>query len=624
MPRQSNDKNQRIDFVFPRDYMELWHLLSVKGDNVELIPKDFDVYPEYDLPYKLLSMINSSDRYDSFEELKGSPGEYNYNPLRFYRHGDGTWRDFLFQLPGIYELLGIKRKLDINIERNHITSKILREIYNNSDDSNGSLMEVFQTPILFLILVEQRISNGAFVPDNIIDLINKAIYSYKNKKMNMFTEDHLEFCYDFFLNTSRNSAFKAWCVGRDLIEFKEMKTEVKTIVNDYIKNTNKKKEKFKHSNEKGATISFPKYMRSIMLGIYERYDCLELILPMVNKNTLWTNTDEMVLKNIEEKTARTFRTFQRYLCYRSEVNNFFDSHETFMEKFEELQEINYKASYESDKKEMEKIDKKQKKLYDLYCKTVEKKLTDYYAFCIYTLYKVSNEEEEYKGIAQDAFERVFSIYLFNKETDLLYGKFEKLEEKMNKEKDIYSKFKLIIFIFNCISNNVIHAIYYSPGVYHRIRLAEHICETKLGINSMEVLYMNNIVDSENDNEQVVSEISDINKDYLMAEKEYIYKWISDKKELTKSDITAKYKSNKENACCNEYNKFYDTIYSKINEVLNKKYTKGKYKKIGKADITRIAKTMLNQMPIEKRILHFWVILFSFVSEDSLIKVHGFE
>lgn len=648
MPKQSKDKTQKIRFVFPRDYKRLCSLLSVKGDKVELSCNDFNVYPEYDLPYKLLSMIYVSDRYNCFEELKGDP-EKN-NPLRYYRNGDGTWKDYLFQIPGICELLGVGRDFDIEGNYNSI-SKILF----NSKNSNGFLMEVFQIPILFLFLVEQKISNGDFVPDEMINLINKAISSYtQNEERNMFNEVQIEFCYEYFLNTSRNCAFGSWCVGQDLIAFEKMKIEVKTIVNDYIKNTNQKMEKVKHSSEKGAIISFPKYMRSIMLGIYERYNCLGLIVPMVNKNTLWTNTNEMVLKDIEEKTARTFRALQRYMCYCSETNKLLDSCETFMKEIGELQEIKYDACYVSIKEKMErlnrlrdksanhlkvsakmkkirnimeenrkKVDKILEESYVSYYKTVEKKLIDYYTFCIYTLYKVSQEEENYKGIAQDAFERVFSIYLFNKETDLLYGKFKELDEKMKEKMDICSKAKLIKFIFNWISTNGIQAIYYSPGVYHRVSLAKHICETRLDIGLLEVFYMNNIVYSENvtDNDQVILEISNINQDYIAAEKQYIYKWLSDKKELTISDITAKYKSNEENACCNEYNKFYNTIYSKIDEVLNEKFQEGKPKKIGKVDASRIAKTMINQMPIEKRLLQFWVILFSFVSEDALIKVY---
>lgn len=648
MPRQSKDKAQDIYFVFPRDYMQLYSLLSVNGDKVELICKDFNAHPEYDLPYKLLSMIYSSDRYDCFESLKGDP-EKDYNPLRFYRNGDGTWRDYLFQIPGICELLGIKRELDIDIEKGYIS----RILSNSDKNSKGFLMEVFQIPILFLILVEQKISNGDFVPDEIIGLINKAIFSYtQNKKRKLFNKAQLESCYDFFLNTSGNCAFRSWCVGRDFIAFDEMKIEVKRIVNDYIKNTNEKTEEFKHSSEIGTTISFPKYMRSIMLGIYERYDCLELILPMVNKNTLWTNTDEMVLKNISKETARTFRAFQNYLYYRSEANKLLDSCETFIEEIGELQEIKYNACYVNIKEKVErinrlrglsanhlivsdkmrkirnKIEKNRKKVdkileesYTSYYKTVGKKLTDYYTFCIYTLYKVSQEKEKYKGMAQDAFERVFSIYLFNKETDLLYEKFEELYNKAKEEKDICSKVKLIKYIFNWISSNGMHAIYYSPGVYHRVRLAEYIIRTKLDINLLESLYMDNIVYSENTlNDSVISEIADINQDYMIAEKEYIYKWVSDKKEFTKENIIAEYKSNEENACCKEYNNFYNTIYSKIDNVLNDKFQEGKTKRFGKVDASRIAKTMLGQMPIEKRLLHFWVILYSFISEDSLIKV----
>lgn len=352
MPRQSKDNDQKIYFVFPQDYRQLYSLLSVKDDSVELICKDFKVNPEYDLPYKLLSMIYSLDRYNRFEDLKG--GCEKGNSLCFHRNGDGAWKDYLFQIPGIYELLGIKRGLDI--DNDFAWNNISRVLFNSHN--NGSLIDVFQTPILFLILVEQKISNDDSVSNATIELIKQAISSYKqNEERNSFDKEQVEFCKDFFLNTFRNNSIDAWRVGYDSKAFEETRIEVEKIVHDYIVNSNEKTEAFKHGSEKGATFSFPKYMRSIVLGIYERHDCLELILPMVKKNTLWTNTDEIVLKNIDEKTIRTFRMFQNYLYYRLEANELLDSCDLFMDDIGELWLIKNNACCVRIKENKERIDR---------------------------------------------------------------------------------------------------------------------------------------------------------------------------------------------------------------------------------------------------------------------------
>lgn len=272
------------------------------------------------------------------------------------------------------------------------------------------------------------------------------------------------------------------------------------------------------------------------------------------------------------------------------------------------------------------IDKRLKKEYVSCFKIIEEKLIDYYTFCVYTLHKVLKEEEKYKSLALDAFERFFSLYFFHKETELLYEKVEELEKKQKWKKDIFSKVYIIHYIFKSLSYKGLRAIYYSPGVYHRVRLAKYIFETKLDMEQLESFSINKNIYLRNvpENDSVILEISHINQDYIDAEREYIYKWISNKKKLTISDIAAKYKLNDENACCKEYKDFYNTIFYKIKEALEEKFLKGKVNKFRKQDAKSIAKTMVEQMPIEKRLLHFWVILYSFLSEDSLIEMDRFE
>lgn len=48
------------------------------------------------------------------------------------------------------------------------------------------------------------------------------------------------------------------------------------------------------------------------------------------------------------------------------------------------------------------------------------------------------------------------------------------------------------------------------------------------------------------------------------------------------------------------------------------------KKFNRTDASKIAKKIIEDMGYEKKLVHFWVFQYSFLSEDSLIKVDGFE
>ena len=87
------------------------------------------MHPDFDLQYKLRNMILSSvekHRVKNFNQLL-KDGKVKHK-------GNIRWKDFVFQTPGIYEMLGIKR--DYFVER---------------------LEDIFQNPLLFLFLAGYQI-----------------------------------------------------------------------------------------------------------------------------------------------------------------------------------------------------------------------------------------------------------------------------------------------------------------------------------------------------------------------------------------------------------------------------------------------------------------------------------
>lgn len=592
MPRQSKDKTKFIKYAFPRDYVQLDSILSVDEKSMTLnlnTYEEFCVHPEYDLPYKLLSMIYSeaqNHRINAFNELYRKKKGTVEDELYFHTKNNHVWNDYMFQFPGIFDLFGIKRSFHLGYSMQQIDVIPI--------NNENSIIDMIQSPILFLILIYLKIYDGAFFTDDIIEMINKSVIAYENKeKCNSFNREQLQDCYDFLVRDSRNTGFNAW-LGDNKVSKIEIKVE--RIVENFLHN-NKETKDFSDEEEKGAVISFPKYMRTILLGIHSEIDFFKSFSPLLFNQTLWSKVSMKVPPDIESETAETFYRFVMLLYYRSNSGKLIDFFRN-----EEMKYLNNKQ------KEEVSAD-------------VTEKLIRYYTFCIYTLYKISCEDKNYKALAQDTFERLFSLYLFNVETELLFKRVEELAER-KKESHLteIQKFNTYLdltrYVISSISDEGLHAIYCSPGIFHRVSMVNYIVNSGLSVDMQHELYSvlhSNLTDVGKYDEQVLQEISNINKKYYAFERYCIDKCFCNKKGITKDDIIKKYNEYKE---CKEYYEYYDNLYLKIRNVKNNNFTRH--------DASKIAEEMISKIPAEKRLLHFWVIFYSFLSEDSLFKVDRFE
>lgn len=77
------------------------------------------MHPDFDLPYKLRNMILSSvekHRVKNFNQLL-KDGKVKHK-------GNIRWKDFVFQTPGIYEMLGIKERLFCGTVRRYFSKSV--------------------------------------------------------------------------------------------------------------------------------------------------------------------------------------------------------------------------------------------------------------------------------------------------------------------------------------------------------------------------------------------------------------------------------------------------------------------------------------------------------------------
>ncbi len=127
------------------------------------------------------------------------------------------------------------------------------------------------------------------------------------------------------------------------------------------------------------------------------------------------------------------------------------------------------------------------------CREAEKidsYLKRYYTFCMGTLYEIFSGETEYKEAARDSFERLFSLYLLKKETDLLYEKIELVAWSVvamqeYKEQEDQMKMELAKYVAEFFDSEVLHDIFYSPGIYHRVLLVQYINDIDISADEME-------------------------------------------------------------------------------------------------------------------------------------------
>lgn len=587
---------EQIDYAFPKDYEQLNSLLCVNQSKIKLKDIDhFQVQPEYDLPYKLLSMIEKCERFDNINQMNKHSCNYW---LKTHTKETTKGRDYMFQMFGIYTMLGIKRDFKVGVPKENLDcdSLIQRTILKmNCQPKTYAIDKLIQRPILFLILVEQKLCDKLLVKKEMADIIEIAINSYEqNKQSNDFNAVQLELCREFiFFNDFVINKLRM-VIDKDIYTYINVDTEEKInkIVCDYLDNC-VQKETVKINYDKGESISFPKYMRSIIIGIIDEYKCLECIRPSALKsdNSFWYEKEIHIFEGVDKEECIIFWNYYYYSRYQQEC-------EKMAESISEVIEL--------PEKELENH--------------IQEWLKKYYQFCIYTLFIISQETMEYKDLACDAFERLFSLYLFDVETNRFYEGVKRAvitikDNPMQKSEDEL-ELDMVKSLIKNFSSEVLYEIYYSPGLYHRVDMARYIIQIALSTDPY---------DGDNKYWDLLAVIDKINKEYFISENYCIRtEYFKNKKDssLSKDKIKEKYAEYKKKyEECNERemdggyegyykSKFFDDMKSCALEMkyLNN-YAKNKARDIVDMDES-----------IGKKLIRFWVIFSSLVSKDLGIKI----
>lgn len=94
-----------------------------------------------------------------------------------------------------------------------------------------------------------------------------------------------------------------------------------------------------------------------------------------------------------------------------------------------------------------------------------------------------------------------------------------------KEQEEQMKMELVKYVAEFFDSEVLHDIFYSPGIYHRVLLAQYINDIGISADEMEKKYM--IFGYAEKNyppykaEKIRNLIADINKKYQYEEERYI-------------------------------------------------------------------------------------------------------
>lgn len=588
-----------VQYAFPEDYKQLNSIIAFQNGKVKLDNEninDFCIHPEYDLPYKILSMyLSETERYDSINQMYKPKNEKESN-LRRRQSVDINlddslyirtkkkyeWKDYIFQTPGIFDMLGIKREFKLTNQKN---------FEENNDIQENSVNKVIQNPILFLSLINIRLNDEeVLLDDEILDIINKSILAYNEKKdSNEFNKLELENCYrGLFGEFPSQGAFAALKCNESIAKVEDV---VSTIVDNYWNKIVKKETEIKCDSKEGEGISIPKYMRSIFIVFYEYYDCLPLIRTDIK--LLWNTYEKFYLmKNIDEATGLSFFNILQYMIYRLDAKTFYES---FFEEYvfrTETPEESIKIK-------------------------IEKPLIEYYTFCLLILFRIKCEKTDYKDIAKYTFERIFSLYLFDVETKILYSTIDNTAKTIIKYTSYKTtlealKLKLAECVYNNFSSKVLHKIYCSPGIYHRVKLANYMNELYDFIDTSGSLYMFEKTFGE---KCLCQKIDEINRSYFDVEKFYIHTTIfKDKDNITKEEILTDCKKNMKSDHFKEYQEYYEGLLKKI-EKYNSKQDKVGFRK---SDAYKIAKEIVESQQAEYKILHFRIIFSSLLSKENSI------
>ena len=604
-----------IQYAFPKDYKQLDSIIAFQDGKIKFKDnniKDFCVHPEYDLPYKMLSMLLSeTERYSGIHEMYKLGNKNNIQSvdinrdasLYIYTKRNHEWKDYIFQIPGIFDILGIKRNFKLAKQKKFIIQDI-------QEDGLEVIpvYKVIQIPILFLALANIKLNQEVFCNEEVRIILKKAITAYNKKNdSNEFDINEQQNCYKFLFE--ENQEQKAFFLQpynnkeeieeiEEIEEMVEIKKEISSIVEDY-QNEMSKEENKKEINcmvKESEGISLPKYMRSIFIVLYEHYDCLPLI--RTDKKILWNKYEKLhFLKNIDEVTGTSFVYILQYMQYQSAVKMFYEP---------------FFKGYKFHAKRQEEYIK---------IKT-EAPLIQFYTFCLLILYRVKCEKEEYKDIAQYTFERIFSLYLFDAETKLLHSTIDKAAKKISKSTDYETsidelELKLAGYVYNKFSSEVLHTIYCSPGIYHRVELARFINQIDESVDTLEFWYLANKPDCIYEpatGEGFCKKIDEINHYYFADEKYRLYPIIYKNKDKIKREGIEELIKNMKSEHHKKYNEFYEGFYKKIEDYMSNQNKVS----FSKSDARKIAKEIVeSQQPVDK-IIHYWLIFSSFVSKNNLL------
>lgn len=384
MAYSGKDKKIFIKNTFPADYENLFRMLSVEGEHVKLKEENsfFEVHPEYDVLYKLRCVILSSDSSDwipNFQKL------FDKNNPQLTHKGNTHWKDYMFQIPGIYKMLGIQR-----------------------DYSVGWIEESIQKPLHFLYLayvrlyctgVQMEISNALM--REVLDLVEVALDAYEQKKeSNGFDMEQLEMCSRFLFEDVtvdrgiyEQQEIGSWRLGSAAEEdekYRKIELRLEGVIDSYAGDMEEADKIDRDSAwKKGSSISFPEYMKPIICGLYTYQGKLPFSTweDKPKNKTLWRNHKIPVFPGIFDESEGMFYDLILYMINKNIMKENAISIITC--------------------REMEKI--------DVYLKK-------YYTFCVGTLQYMNLVKSDHREAAKDSFERWFSLYLFKEETNLLYQK----------------------------------------------------------------------------------------------------------------------------------------------------------------------------------------------------------
>lgn len=632
-----------INYVFPRDYELLERMLTAnkttlkQNDSTRFI---FEVHPEWDLPSKLRSLLLSKEKEQkTFSKYyKKSSDHQHHKPEAnvFSRKGDSAWKDYLFEMPNIRQILGIHRDFTVH-----------------------NLEDVFQNPLLFLLHLYlevglENIMDCAYSKYGkvIAEIIEKAISKYEERKSADFTFEQIEYIFVIFLgmdaaknlneevNSINNEDFLSHneiikCFGeqscfthelkRNLVgwncitdeirqticRYKRIEFKINKIIESFCSKSleleESEMEEIKIKHKKGAAFYLPEYMSPIFIGIHAYSDYLpfKVLLEFYDeesdnvdkqvsrennkKQTLWSKLSVRPINDIDEEQWKSYCNIYTYTNYKQKI-------ELCYAKINKISDISRIYLY----------------------------LRDVHIFYICVLAKVFlDDNKKYGSAALHAFERMFSLYLFRVETDLIYEKIktagellkrrEKLVEEKKEDYDEKGQLEIAKYVVRAFSADVLYDIYCSPGLHHRICLAKHINDIDISPEDLAEQYLENkeCERLESSGARRLRRIIDgINKKYFCVEEKSILEYFSS---TPNPGITDLNKSCQENDKKNGFWEFYAGIEREITGSWE-----SNEKRFNLTTAKKIADKLLNEKDFRSpayKLIHFWVIFSSYFPRE---------